>query len=215
MALAALPVGDVEDAQAGDGLDALGKADDGLAANDNVTGGAAEAAKGDVNVADALHHEAAVHGLLGAATNRLCLERAVGLGLKAHGKGLVGVGIGQIDNVDALKVNASLLGGSEQGLAVAHDVALGQPLLGELAHNLHHLGVVSLKEGHLLHVGTSLVAQLLHKVHVMLLSHMKRHGTNWYQLSQVRVIHTMDAPPIIERFIFDLLVRSHKPVARP
>ena len=64
-----------------------------------------------------------------------------------------------------IEVDTDLLGRGTQGLTIAHDVALGQALLGQLAHDLHHLGVVSLEEGHLLHVGARLVAQLLHKVH--------------------------------------------------
>ena len=128
-ALGAVPAGDVEDAERGDGVDAVGKADDGLAADDDVAGGAAQAAEGDVDVVDALHHEAAVHGLLGATTDGLALERELGIGLAAHGEGLVGLLVGGVDDVDVREVDADLLGGAAQDLALADDEALGETAL--------------------------------------------------------------------------------------
>ena len=177
-ALAAVPAGDVEDAERGDGVDAIGEADDGLAADDDVAGGAAGAAEGDVDIVDALHHEAAVHGLLSATADALGLERKLGVLLATDGEGLVGLLVGGVDNVDVREVDADLLGNAAQDLAFADDEALGEICLGELAHHFHHLGIVSLEEGDPLLVRRCLGAQLLHQIHELLLSVVCRHNTN-------------------------------------
>ena len=162
---AAVPVGNVGDTARAHGVHPVGKADDGLTRQDNIARGVINAGEHYVDIAEHLQNQGALKRTRHTTRGALGLKLAIRMRKVALAAGGVRLLVGHIDNLDAVKGDAALIGKLLELTAVADQHTFGKMLGGDLCDRLHHGLVFALGKSNAHRLGGSLLAQGLHQVH--------------------------------------------------